>query len=70
MTQGRSRFDTNPNLGDVRTHKLNFELAARRLVNTNIPDALRCATDIRERIVSLVSTKESSLVFAGNCAHM
>jgi len=33
-------------------HKLNFELTARRLVATNISDALRCATDIRERIVS------------------
>ena len=33
-------------------HKLNFEQTARRLIATNLPDALRCATDIRERVVS------------------
>ena len=36
------------------SQKLNFEVTARRLLATNIPEALRCATDIRERIVSFL----------------
>lgn len=53
MNLSRRGCDSNSNLSDARTnHKINFELTARRLIATNISDALRCATDIRERIVS------------------
>ena len=49
----QAQRDVRPKTAESRaTHKLNFELAARRLMATNISDALRCATDIRERIVS------------------
>ena len=53
MMAVQAQRDVRPKTAESRaTHKLNFELAARRLMATNISDALRCATDIRERIAS------------------
>ena len=54
---------------DARAQKLNFEATARRLVATNVPDALRCATDIRERIVSFTSCF-LPILSAGNCTYL
>ena len=51
MNLVRGRGDAAPPRAHSN-HKLNFEQTARRLIATNIADALRCATDIRERIVS------------------
>ena len=67
----QAQRDVRPKTAESRaTHKLNFELAARRLMATNISDALRCATDIRERIVVEPLDDTHNLMFAGDRTHI
>ena len=69
MNSSRGKHETTANVADIRASlKLNFEITARRLVAPDISDAMRCASDIRERIVSFCAYV-FSLWIAGDCAH-